>query len=104
MDFVCSFSKRGLDNCQTLEVTDTSNYDTNTIGIDRNSFNYRLVEVRNILGMPVGSKIIPTGTDSVTFDISGLLSTNQLYLNIQISLVGFNSYTTGVGGLLPCVL
>ena len=104
-NFQASFTKQFTNNCQTLTVTDTSNYgfDVNIEHRVKEDFNPREVTLRDISGNILAVKNIVSG-DTVSFDIS-LLSFSQLYLDIALRLqgVGFG-YEIRVGGLLPCII
>lgn len=104
-NFQCTWSK-SVSNCQTLTVTDTSNYGDNAQFYTKDMFYIRTVTIKNIFGTTLSTKSIPTTTDSIDFDISDLLSFSPLYLNIILEISGTPglAYTTGIGNYLPCIL
>lgn len=108
VEFQATFSKLSLD-CQTLTITDTSNYgySNNDEHYTIETFGSRYFTIRDIFGNILSVQTMSSTQTSITFDISNLLSTTPLYLSIQLILVmavGQGSYQTQVSGLLPCIL
>ncbi len=100
--FSATFTK-STNNCQTMTITDTSNYDNNDSQIDRNSFTVRQIVLKNIFGQHLETK--PIVNDQVTFDISNLLTLTPvgLYLTIQL-LGGYENHQIEQLYILPCIL
>jgi len=102
-NFAASFSK-STGNCDNLTITDTSNYNDNTDGVAVTDFYSRVFTVRDGIGNTLATYTIPTGTNSVVFPLTGLLSPSFLYLSITMNLFGPSSHQITVGSLLPCIL
>lgn len=105
-NFQATFSKQFSNNCQTLVVTDTSNYGFNNNDEHREKVDFtvrRSITLRDIFGNTLAVQNLDSN-DTATFDIS-LLSLSQLFLNIGIELAGTGfSYEARIGGLLPCIV
>lgn len=78
--FSPTFSKQFSNLCQTLTVTDTSNYTNNDDNYTRETFAYREVYLEDLNNNRFDIKRVTSG-DSVTFTLD-LLSLNQIQLRI----------------------
>lgn len=105
-NFTATFSKQFSNNCQTLVVTDTSNYGFNNNDEHREKIDFtvrRSITLRDIFGNTLAVQNIDSN-DTSTFDIS-LLSLSQVFLNIGIELAGTGfSYESRIGTTVPCLL
>jgi len=104
-NFTPSFTKQFTNNCQTLKVTDTSNYgfSINDEHYEKTDFPTKRIVLRDIFGTTLTMQDLDTNGET-TFNLS-LLSLNQLYLNISLELAGIGiSYNLGSGFFLPCAV
>lgn len=104
-NFTPSFTKQFTNTCQTLTITDTSNYgfNANDEHFLITDFPIKRIVLRDIFGVTLTTKDIESN-GQVTFDLT-LLSLQQIYLNISLELGGFvTTYNLGVGAYLPCII
>jgi len=103
--FLANFTKQYTNTCQTLIVTDTSNYgfNDNDQHVTKEDATIRRVFLRDLSGNILQTKDIGVD-DTVTFDLT-LISINFLYLEIGLVVAGLGfGYSASGGGFLPCVL
>lgn len=98
-------TSKSVNNCQTLTITDTSNYTDNDNFITKETFSSRFITISNILGTEIETKSLGATGDSVTFDISNILTLAPIALRVRIQLVGVgSSYSIETLYYLPCIL
>jgi len=105
-NFAATFTKTYTNTCQTLTVTDVSNYgfSVNSEHYEKVDFPTKEVTLRDIFGNILQVENINPTTGTAVFDLT-LLSFSSLYLDIALRLSGFTiGYETRVGGVLPCII
>jgi len=102
-NFSPSFTKQFTNTCQTLTVTDTSNYGSNDENYTKDTFPTKIVTLYDINQTILASSGLDA-TGKAIFNLP-LLGINQVYL-----IIGLSMYTIGTGydyrqgSLLPCIL
>jgi len=100
--FTASLTKVYSNTCQTLTVTDTSNYNNNTDFRTKEDYPVRYIFIRDLFGNILDSKNL-VDSDTVSFDLT-LLSISFAFLDIQLVLAGIGiGENAASGGFLPCL-
>lgn len=104
-NFTPSFTKQFINNCQTLKITDTSNYgfSNNDEHLLKEDFPIKKVILNDIFNTTLATQDLDENGEAI-FNLS-LLSLPQLYLGITLQLGGtVTNFSLTSGNLLPCLI